>query len=98
MRARLEDRRLQVIVFTVLAVTIVYNVVRFSGRKPRELAHPFFESGTAIELTVQSPPNWASGQYDVPADWGRNPFAGGKMAEHSQSSLSSEMEPGPAGH
>jgi hypothetical protein len=97
MQARLDDRRLQVLVFVVLAVIIVYNVVHFSGRKPRKNAPLFQESGMAVDLTPASAPNWASGRYEVPADWGRNPFTGREMAKRVRSPLSAETEPGPAG-
>lgn len=95
MRARLDDRGLQVLVFIALAVIIVYNVIHFSGRKPREIAPLFYESGMEIELTPPSAPNWASGLYDVPDGWGRNPFTGRAMAEQALTPHSAETEPRP---
>jgi hypothetical protein len=58
----------------------VYNVLHFVGKKPRKRNFVYDEAGVEMDNGEAVVPNWATGEYEAAASWGRNPFTGTAMA------------------
>ena len=82
MKARLGDKRIQIVIIAALSLVAVHNVRYFAqrdktGRRPVEMDVPI------SEMIIQSEaPGWASGDHAAVSEWGRDPFdpAGGTSA------------------
>jgi hypothetical protein len=79
MGARLQSRRVQITVVCMLGGAIAYNVLHFTGKKPRSRNLVYHEAGIEAGLAQAVAPNWSTGEYRSAASWGRHPFTGSHM-------------------
>lgn len=79
MGARLSNRKVQVVIVCMLVGVVVYNVLHFTGRKPRRRNLVYEEAGVEIDVGGGATPNWATGVYESAASWDRNPFTGDRI-------------------
>ncbi len=56
-----------------LIAVVIYNIGHFAGRKPRRTKDPG-DTVPSAESHTQTKPRWMTGDYEVAAEWGRDPF------------------------
>jgi hypothetical protein len=84
MAARLQNRKLQMVVACLLGAVIFYNVLHFTSAKPRRRGFSYEEAGFDMDIGEAVVPNWATGEYRAATSWGRNPFTGVAMAHPAE--------------
>lgn len=84
MAARLQNRKVQIVIVCLLGAVIFYNVLHFTSERPRRRSFSYEEAGVEMEIGDGVFPNWASGEYRAAASWGRNPFTGATMTRPAE--------------
>jgi hypothetical protein len=79
MAAKLQNRKVQIVVICMLGAVVLYNVLHFAGKKPRKRNFVYEDAGLEADVGEAVVPNWARGEYKAAASWGRNPFTGAAM-------------------